>query len=100
MQRDEPSSPTLAEPAWWWALQRKPSQAWAAFLRVLPVAAALYGLWVAKSVAGLLTRPIVHEEHSSIDPAWLQTIMPAMYVPTVVVWAYLNWAGWQFFTHN
>jgi hypothetical protein len=60
-----------------------------------------YVIWLFYSLAGLLRLPINRAgSASSIDGAWLQTLLPSMYGPTIVVFAYLNWMGWKFFQHN
>lgn len=35
-----------------------------------------------------------------IDSMWLYAALPALYMPTLVVFCYVNWVGWQFFKHN
>jgi hypothetical protein len=35
-----------------------------------------------------------------IDSMWLYGALPAMYMPTIVVFSYVNWLGWQFFKYN
>ncbi len=35
-----------------------------------------------------------------IDSMWLYAALPALYMPTIVVFSYVNWLGWQFFKYN
>lgn len=97
---DAPEAASPDSDEQWWALQRQPSQAWATFLCVLPFLIILYGLWVVARVWTLVGQDVRHEPHSSIDARWLHALLPALYVPATIVWAYVNWVGWQFFHHN
>ena len=59
-----------------------------------------YFLWFLWSLWGIGMGPVVHSGASSIDQRWMNVLLPAMYVPTIVVFAYCNWLGWKFFQHN
>lgn len=58
----------------------------------------IWFLWRTWSL--LISKQIVHDGASSIDRDWLTLLLPAMYIPTIVVFAYCNWLGWKFFQHN
>mmetsp|Transcript_66299 Transcript_66299/g.76937 ORF Transcript_66299/g.76937 Transcript_66299/m.76937 type:complete len:93 (+) Transcript_66299:30-308(+) len=62
----------------------------------------VYTVWFLWRTWSLLTssRDIVHDGVSSIDRDWLTLLLPSMYIPTIVVFAYCNWLGWKFFQHN
>ncbi|CUG89689.1 transmembrane protein, putative [Bodo saltans] len=60
-----------------------------------------YVIWLMSRFLGSLSsQPVQHSGASSIDPKWMTTLLPAMYVPTIVLFAYCNWLGWKFFQHN
>ena len=50
----------------------------------------------------LLRQPIERADGSQllIDSRWLYVALPIMYLPTIVVFRYVNWLGWSFFRHN
>jgi hypothetical protein len=35
-----------------------------------------------------------------LDERWLVALLPAMFVPTIIAFAYVRWMAWQFFKHN
>ena len=41
-----------------------------------------------------------HHESALITTEWLHALLPAVYIPTAVIWGYLNWLGWQMFAYN
>jgi hypothetical protein len=85
----------------WWAMQRKTGPVRALMLQwpllIVTWGFALLFIW---SINDLRGEDIVHEETSTIDRRWLVALLPSMYVPLMVVFAYWNWLGWQFFRHN
>jgi hypothetical protein len=85
----------------WWALERRVSRLHL-FLLSGPCAMLMwvYAVFLVVGVWRLAQQPVVHEPGSSIDAGWLMVLLPAMWVPTIVVWSFVNWLGWQFFRHN
>jgi hypothetical protein len=93
------SAPTQKQQ--WWALERRASKRHIWLLKgpmVLALWAYLFIMLV--GVWQLWDAPITREKGSSIDGAWLAVLAPAMCIPTIVVWSFMNWLGWQFFRHN
>ena len=90
-----------AEKEQWWALERSASKRHIWLLKG-PMVLALWAYFVVLLVGiwQLWDTPIIREKGSSIDAAWLAILAPAMCIPTIVVWSFMNWLGWQFFRHN
>ena len=59
-----------------------------------------YVAWFVFSLVDLVRIPVTHSATSSIDHRWASLVQPALFAPTIVVFAYLNWLGWKFFQHN
>lgn len=66
----------------------------------LLIAVWLVAVWFVHRVYVLALSPIQHEGATYLDRHWLYSLLPAMYVPTIVAFAYVNWLGWKFFRHN
>lgn len=60
----------------------------------------VYFLWFVSQLLWIISQPVVHRGVSSIDDTWSRVLLPALYVPTIVVFSYCNWLGWKFFRHN
>lgn len=56
--------------------------------------------WFLYTVFQLLQRPIERPASSIADSEWLMAVLPTMYMPTIVVFAYCCWVGWKFFQRN
>ena len=96
-----PSPAAGGDKAQWWALERRVSSRHLWLLGGPLVAAFwLYFAFLIVQIARMAHEPIVHEFGSSIDARWLFLLAPAMAVPVIVVWSFINWLGWQFFRHN
>lgn len=57
-------------------------------------------IWFIYTLYSLCTRPITRSQSSIADSEWLMAVLPVMYLPTTVVFAYCCWVGWKFFQRN
>ena len=97
MSEKEPQAVQHTKPA------VSPSDSWWAVLLGWPL---LFGViaflcWFTTQLMELLRwRTVTRAGLSSIDPVWAAWLQPVMFVPTIVIFSYLNWLGWKFFQHN
>ena len=60
----------------------------------------VYWIWFLWRLHTLAQAPVVRDRVSTIDSQWMKMLLPSMLLPTLIVWAYVNWIGWKFFAHN
>lgn len=66
----------------------------------LLIAVVVYVAWFFYRLSQLVMEPIEHKGTSTIDARWMATLMPVMYVPSLIVFSYCTFVGWKFFKHN
>jgi hypothetical protein len=88
-------------PTHFWTQQRAPHPlaVWFAGWPMLVAIWAAFGLlmWRLATLGG---EPIQRSDDDLVDMRWFSALLPLFCAPAVVLFAYVNWLGWQFFRHN